>query len=271
MRRADAARAPLVIGLLTVAALAVAASVAWKIWFDGPTGPAVDAITIMNTIDAERQAREKDIAALGSRLDQMKADSSKRDDKVDQQIKAEADTRGDAIKQLDARVKYLESRLPPPTPPPNSVTLNSAQVRLVQTRGKGQDVRVYPGIGTTARATIQSADITFYVLPLDKNECKLGKPTPDCPNFICNEKGSYATIPDDFVSSDRRYCLRMTFSLKNGDHGVALGGPIEPHDGSWQRDTTACDTVAGNQGAGHPVMGQQIAPDPSGKGQCQWP
>jgi hypothetical protein len=141
----------------------------------------------------------------------------------------------------------------------------------VQTRGKGQNVRVYPGIGTTARGTIQSADITFYVLPLDKNECKLGKPTPDCPNFICNGKGSYATIPDDFVSSDRRYCLRMTFSLKNGDHGVALGGSIEPHDGFWQRDTTACDTVAGNQGAGRPVMGRESAPDPFGKGQCQWP
>jgi hypothetical protein len=63
----------------------------------------------------------------------------------------------------------------------------------------------------------------------------------------------------------------MTFSLKNGDRGVALGGPIEPHDGSWQRHTTACDAVAGNQGAGHPVMGQQTAPEPSGKGQCQWP
>src|SRR5277367_3153141 len=217
-RRPGVAREPLVIGLLIGAALGVAAGVAWQTSFGGSDA-------IIKAVVAERQAREKDIAALGSRLDQMKADSSKRDDKVDQQIKAEADTRSNAIKQLDTEVKDIKSRLPPPTPPPNSVTLNSAQVSLVQTGAKGQDVRVYPDIPTTARATIQSADITFYVLPLDKNECKLGKLTPDCPNFICKGIGRYVTIPDDFVSSDRRYCLRMTFSLKNGDRGVALGGP----------------------------------------------
>jgi hypothetical protein len=77
--RPDEARAPLVIIGLLIVALAVVAYVVWQVSLDRPTTPTVDPITIMNKVDPERQAREKDIAALDTRLDQLKADLSKLD------------------------------------------------------------------------------------------------------------------------------------------------------------------------------------------------
>ena len=220
MRRPDVARAPLVIGLLIGAALAIVAGVAW--------------VTVMTLVDAEREAREKDIAGLRTQLDnklreEIKAETEARNKAISEQIKAETDARNDAIsKQIKTEtvarkeaIEQLDKKFSPQIKPePNArndaidakVTLNSAEVQLVpQTRGKPLP-GVSPRIGKPPGVTIQSADIDFC--SLDSKKCEPAPPTDHRPNnFIYNGQGSYVTIPDKF-DIGHGYCLKMTFSLR---------------------------------------------------------
>jgi hypothetical protein len=232
----------LVIGILIGLALAV---VIRQRTVDQAKPPIMDPGAGTKPVEAERQAREKDVATLNAHLDQIKAALPRLDDDIRQV--------NDQLSKLDGRVKKLEHPPPPPPPLSSPVTLISAQVDLVQPRGKSPKVPAYSGTFASAESKVVSADIDFCQLPVNSNGCVPAPPTPGCDhNFICNERGgNYATIPSPILAHGRQFCVRMTFSLQNGAQGVALGGPLEPHNGSkWQRDAktpTVCDTVADNQ------------------------
>jgi hypothetical protein len=228
-------------------------------------------------VEAERQAREKDIATVTGHLDDLSKKLSaaqaelsqarhdigqSRDDigklATVQKAIGEAVDRTDAtINQIadtlskhDTRLKALEK---PPLPYTPRLTLNRLQVRPVQLRGHPAALALFP---QTIGSTVQFASIDFCPPPAGSGECTPAPNTPPiAPNcthsLICDGHGTYVTIPPAVAPNTGPLCIRLTYILEDQTQGVAPGGPIEPRAGAiWQRNPKApnqCDQASPNQ------------------------
>ena len=247
--RKDTSHTPTLVGDLIGFALGIIVwqSIQEAITLPAPTAP--DSNTAAKLVEAERQAREQAIKGLNTRLDSVASEIASVATDVKKLVDAD----------LNSRVTALERRpipAPPPTPAPPApplpvpkVTLNAAQVRLVQTRGAPPALFLQPQINAAAGSIIRSADISFCPPP-GIADCVPAPETDHCGHsLVCNGLGKFVSIPPKVRGAE--FCLKLQFELQDQTQGVAMGGPLQTRDGaSWQRDAATpsqCDQVSSKQ------------------------